>query len=148
MNYPPKRPGAANHWSDTVNPITELDVAKGIQASIGDIDLNDMHGREAVLGLMSALERSLDRIKAAEDEAEWLEVEKEMDRSILRIQELGREIRGKNALQVEAELMAAAIATADARNLATMTAEEEEAFDELEQRASHVCPVFAPKGVA
>ncbi len=123
----------------------ELEVAKGIQASIAGLDLDHPHAREMCLGLISALERSLDRIKAAEDTERWLQVEAEMDRSILRIQEMAQQIKGKNALQIEAEIMTVALATADARQLATLSESEEAAFDELEQRASHVCPVFAPR---
>lgn len=130
-----------------MNAMTELDVLKGLQASFGDLDLNDRMAREAAFGYIGAIERSLDRIKAAEDTEEWMEREKAMDRSILRIQELGRMLK-KDPLQVEAELMTQVLATVDARQGATLTPEEEEAFDELEQRASHVCPVFNPRGVA
>lgn len=116
-------------------PMTELLRAQGIQSAIAETDLSDPMGRESCMDLVAKLEASLGRIKAAEEEARWLEVEADMDRSILRIQELGRQIQGKNALQVEAELMAEAIACADARRLATLTPAEEAAFDALEAEA-------------
>ena len=52
-----------------VKPITELDVAKGIQFQLADLDLNHPHAREACLGLMSSLERSLDLIRRAAADA-------------------------------------------------------------------------------
>ena len=57
--------------------MTELLVAKGIQASIAGLDLDHPHAREACLGLVSSLERSLDRIKAAEWDADEAAIEAE-----------------------------------------------------------------------
>ena len=62
-----------------MEPITELDVAKGIQASLGELDLNHPHARETCLGLMSSLERSLDRIRRAEWAAEEAAIDAEWE---------------------------------------------------------------------
>ena len=56
-----------------MKPITQLDVAKGLQFQLADLDLNHPHAREACLGLMSSLERSLDLIRRAEEDAEEAE---------------------------------------------------------------------------
>jgi len=122
-----------------MNPMTELDVAKGIQGHIANIDLDDRMGREAMLGLISAMERSLDRIKAAEWDAEEAEFDAQQ---AIPIEPSCFDDYIKNGFD---KMLADTIA---ARQIGTLTEAEEEAFDELEQRASHVCPVFAPKGVA
>lgn len=74
----------------TLPPMTELLVAQGIQNTISGIDLSDQMGREAMLGLISTLERSLDRIRKAEWDAEDARWEAEQkDRENARIQEFG-----------------------------------------------------------
>lgn len=73
-------------------PLTELDIAQGIQSQIAELDLSHPHAREACLGLLSRLERSLGHIKGVEDEERFQESMRAMDRSILRLQELKREI--------------------------------------------------------
>ena len=54
-------------------PMTELDVAKGLQFQLAGLDLNHPHARQMALELMSQLERSLDTIRRAEEEAEEAE---------------------------------------------------------------------------
>jgi len=75
-----------------MDPMTELDIAQGIQSQIAELDLSHPHAREACMGLLSHLERSLGHIKGVEDEECFQESMRAMDRSILRIQELKREI--------------------------------------------------------
>ena len=53
-----------------MNPMTEVEVAKGIQSSIAGLDLDHPHAREACRGLVSSLESSLWRIVNAEWDAE------------------------------------------------------------------------------
>ena len=65
-------------------PMTETLVAKGLQSQIAGLDLDHPHAREACLGLISALERSLDRIKSAEWDAEEAEIEAEWERKQIR----------------------------------------------------------------
>ena len=54
-------------------PMTELDVAKGLQFQLAGLDLNHYHARQMALELMSQLERSLDTIRRAEEDAEEAE---------------------------------------------------------------------------
>ena len=56
-----------------MKPMTETLVAIGIQSSIAGLDLNHPHARQMALELMSQLERSLDTIRRAEEEAEEAE---------------------------------------------------------------------------
>ena len=53
-----------------MNPMTELDKLKGIQADIAGLDLTEKLARDMALTLISNMERSLDRIKSAEWEEE------------------------------------------------------------------------------
>jgi hypothetical protein len=89
------------------NPMTELDVAQSLQSQIAGLELGHPHAREYCLGLISSLERSLDRIKAVEYEMGFQESMKEMDRSILRINQLGQEIVASDALLRLAEHISA-----------------------------------------
>lgn len=122
--------------------MTELLVAKGIQSSLADLDLNDPMARTHCLGLISAMERSLDRIRNAEWDAEEAAIEAEYAAGSVPLEP---SCFDRFIAEGFDKMVADTIKT---RQIATMTAEEEEAFDELEQRASHVCPVFAPNGLA
>ena len=68
-------------------PMTELDVAKGLQFQLAGLDLNHPHARQMCLELVSRLESSLGKIRNAEWDAE----EDEIDRqdAMRRLQQLG-----------------------------------------------------------
>ena len=50
--------------------MTELHILKGLQSALADLDLSHEHARECCMGLMSSIERSFDRIKKAEEDAD------------------------------------------------------------------------------
>ncbi len=60
-----------------MTPMTELDILKGLQASLSGLILDDPMARTHCLGLISAMESSLDRIRNAEWDAEEAAIEAE-----------------------------------------------------------------------
>ena len=124
-----------------MNPMTEVEVAKGIQSSIAGLDLDHPHAREACRGLVSSLESSLWRIVNAEWDAE--EAANDARQGNIPIEPSCFDDYIKSGLYV---------AVADAIKarqtpIDTLNPEEEAAFDALEAEAiDHAHPtIFNPK---
>ena len=110
--------------------INQLDELHQTRTDLTHLDLSTVPGRMVALDLVTTMERILGQIRDAEDEAEHLQRMADMDRSILRINELGREIATTNwANHIENTIKAREIP------IVTLNPEEEAAFDELEAQA-------------